>query len=72
MNGVSLSETSRLDWLVSRNLQTDLHLFSPSQPDLNWDTPAVREELCDTVRFWGDRGTDGFRVSVMLFATEVI
>lgn len=40
----------------------DLHLFSSSQPDLNWDTPAVRDAVCEVIRFWGDRGTDGFRV----------
>lgn len=41
----------------------DLHLFASSQPDLNWDTPAVREAVFDVIDFWGKKGTDGFRVS---------
>ncbi|GAB3697140.1 glycoside hydrolase family 13 protein [Nocardiopsis oceani] len=41
-----------------------LHLFAPQQPDLNWDSPAVREEFRDVLRFWLDRGVDGFRVDV--------
>ena len=41
----------------------DLHLFSPSQPDLNWDNPEVRDAVYDVIDFWGKKGTDGFRVS---------
>jgi alpha-glucosidase len=41
-----------------------LHLFDPGQPDWNWDNPAVREEFEQTLRFWLDRGADGFRVDV--------
>ncbi len=41
-----------------------LHLFSPQQPDLNWDNPAVRAEFRDILRFWFDRGVDGFRIDV--------
>ncbi|WP_419922088.1 alpha-amylase family glycosyl hydrolase [Candidatus Poriferisodalis sp.] len=41
-----------------------LHLFLPSQPDLNWRNPAVATEWDDIVRFWLDRGVDGFRVDV--------
>ncbi len=39
-----------------------LHLFSREQPDLNWDNPEVRQYFLDTLRFWADRGVDGFRV----------
>lgn len=39
-----------------------LHLFSPEQPDLNWTNPEVWADLEKTVRFWLDRGVDGFRV----------
>lgn len=39
-----------------------LHSFLPSQPDLNWDNPAVREEVKNIMRFWLDKGVDGFRV----------
>ncbi|MEX0795419.1 MAG: glycoside hydrolase family 13 protein [Acidimicrobiia bacterium] len=41
-----------------------LHLFDPSQPDLNWENPEVRQEFEDILRFWLDRGAAGFRVDV--------
>ncbi|MBR7677401.1 DUF3459 domain-containing protein, partial [Streptomyces daliensis] len=41
-----------------------LHLFTPEQPDFNWDNPEVREEFRRVLRFWADRGVDGFRVDV--------
>ena len=41
-----------------------LHLFTPQQPDWNWDNPEVREDFLTTLRFWGDLGVDGFRVDV--------
>ncbi|MCM2970920.1 glycoside hydrolase family 13 protein [Larsenimonas suaedae] len=41
-----------------------LHLFDSKQPDLNWENPEVRAEFEDVLRFWLDRGVDGFRVDV--------
>jgi alpha-glucosidase len=41
-----------------------LHFFLPEQPDLNWANPAVAEAMHDVLRFWLDRGTDGFRIDV--------
>ncbi|MGQ4399953.1 alpha-amylase family glycosyl hydrolase [Streptomyces hayashii] len=41
-----------------------LHLFAREQPDLNWDHAEVREDFRTTLRFWSDRGVDGFRVDV--------
>ena len=41
-----------------------LHLFDPTQPDLNWENEEVRAEFDDIFRFWLDRGVDGFRVDV--------
>ncbi|NIS35594.1 MAG: alpha-amylase, partial [Actinobacteria bacterium] len=41
-----------------------LHLFLPEQPDLNWRNPEVRHAMYDTMRFWLDRGVDGFRIDV--------
>ena len=41
------------------------HAFLPEQPDLNWRNPDVREAMCDALRFWLDRGVDGFRVDVI-------
>lgn len=42
-----------------------LHLFSKKQPDLNWDNPLVRQEVKDIMRFWLDKGVDGFRCDVI-------
>jgi alpha-glucosidase len=41
-----------------------LHLFDPAQPDLNWRNPAVHEAWEEILRFWLDRGVDGFRIDV--------
>jgi glycosidase len=41
-----------------------LHSFLKEQPDLNWRNPAVKEAMFDEVRFWLERGVDGFRVDV--------
>ena len=41
-----------------------LHLFAKEQPDFNWDNPEVREDFLKTLRFWSDRGVDGFRIDV--------
>ena len=41
-----------------------LHLFDDKQPDLDWTSPQVRAEFEDVLRFWLDRGVDGFRVDV--------
>ncbi len=41
-----------------------LHLFAPEQPDLDWSHPEVRAEFESILRFWFDRGADGFRIDV--------
>jgi alpha-glucosidase len=41
------------------------HGFTPQQPDLNWENPAVEAAMHDTLRFWLDRGVDGFRMDVI-------
>jgi alpha-glucosidase len=41
------------------------HAFLKEQPDLNWRNPAVRDAIYDVMRFWLDRGADGFRVDVI-------
>jgi len=41
-----------------------LHLFAPEQPDFNWDNREVQLDFLETLRFWSDRGVDGFRVDV--------
>ncbi|KAF7791180.1 hypothetical protein EIP86_002191 [Pleurotus ostreatoroseus] len=49
-----------------------LHLFVTEQPDLNWENPEVREAVWGTMRFWLDRGCDGFRVRVPLRNSELV
>lgn len=44
-----------------------LHSFLKEQPDLNWRNPEVKEAMFDVVRFWLDRGVDGFRIDVAHF-----
>ncbi|MDG4795935.1 alpha-amylase family glycosyl hydrolase [Micromonospora sp. WMMD1082] len=51
-------------WTRVADGQWYLHLFDTAQPDLNWDNPEVRAEFLDVLRFWLDRGVDGFRVDV--------
>ena len=48
------------------------HMFVPEQPDVNWRNPEVRQAMLDVVRFWLDRGVDGFRLDVfnMYFKDE--
>ena len=42
-----------------------LHMFSKKQPDLNWENPKVRQEVYALMRFWLDKGVDGFRMDVI-------
>ena len=42
-----------------------LHVFDVSQPDLNWENPEVREAVWEVMRFWLDKGSDGFRMDVI-------
>ena len=47
-----------------------LHYFSHHQPDLNWENPEVREALFDMLRFWLDKGIDGFRLDAITFISK--
>jgi alpha-glucosidase len=51
-------------WTRVPDGQWYLHMFAVGQPDLNWAAPAVRAEFEDILRFWFDRGVDGFRIDV--------
>jgi alpha-glucosidase len=51
-------------WTQVEDGQWYLHLFDESQPDLNWRNPEVGDMFVDVLRFWLDRGVDGFRVDV--------
>src|SRR5918999_1367221 len=60
----SSRENLRREWDEATE-QYYLHLFDPKQPDLNWRNPEVREAMYDVLRFWFDRGVDGFRIDVL-------
>ena len=47
-----------------------LHYFSKKQPDLNWENPKVRNEVYDIMRFWADKGVDGFRLDAFQFVAK--
>lgn len=47
-----------------------LHLFSKKQPDLNWENPVLRNEVYEMMRFWLDKGIDGFRMDVINFISK--
>lgn len=51
--------------LDKRTGQYYYHAFLKEQPDLNWRNPAVRTAMYDVLRFWMERGVDGFRVDVL-------
>jgi alpha-glucosidase len=51
-------------WTRTADGEWYLHLFSPEQPDFNWDHPAVADEFRSVLRFWLDLGADGFRIDV--------
>ena len=51
-------------WARTEDGQWYLHMFAAEQPDLNWEHPEVRADFLQTLRFWSDRGVDGFRVDV--------
>ncbi|MFD0770884.1 alpha-glucosidase [Bacillus sp. CGMCC 1.60114] len=48
-----------------------LHLFSKKQPDLNWDNGHVRKEIYEMMKFWLEKGIDGFRMDVINFISKV-
>ena len=55
--------------------QTDsyyLHYFSQKQPDLNWENPKVRQEVYDIMKFWADKGVDGFRLDAFQYVSKDI
>ena len=47
-----------------------LHLFAEKQPDLNWDNPKLRQEVYGLMKFWLDKGVDGFRMDVIPFISK--
>lgn len=47
-----------------------LHIFSQKQPDLNWNNPKLRQEVYDIMKFWAEKGTDGFRLDAFQFVAK--
>lgn len=47
-----------------------LHIFSKKQPDLNWNNPRLRQEVYSLMRFWADKGIDGFRMDAFQFVAK--
>ncbi len=46
------------------------HYFSQKQPDLNWENPKLRQEIYDMMKFWAEKGVDGFRLDAFRFAAK--
>ncbi len=65
-NWLSIFGGSAWEWHATRR-QYYLHNFLKSQPDLNFHNPDVQDALLDSVRFWLDRGVDGFRLDTINF-----
>lgn len=63
-NWISDFGGSAWEWDESTR-QYYLHAFLKEQPDLNWRSPALRAAMMDVLRFWMDRGVDGFRIDVL-------
>jgi alpha-glucosidase len=51
-------------WTRVPDGQWYMHLFTKEQPDFNWDNPEVNQYFLDVLRFWSDRGVDGYRIDV--------
>lgn len=65
-NWLSVMGGSAWEW-DAFTAQYYLHTFLKKQPDLNWRTPAVKDAMFDVIRYWLDRGVDGFRVDAAHF-----
>ena len=64
-------DTEKSNWAWSEKAQNFYwHRFYTSQPDLNYDNPAVREEMKNIMRFWLDMGIDGFRADAVPYLIE--
>jgi alpha-glucosidase len=68
-NWVSVAEGSSWQYDGATG-QYYYHAFLPFQPDLNWRNPEVRSEMLDVLRFWLDKGVDGFRLDLINFLYE--
>ncbi|KAI4718743.1 alpha-glucosidase [Aureobasidium sp. EXF-10727] len=71
-NWCRILDTTKSAWQWDEKTQEYfLALFSPEQPDLNWENPDVRAAVHDILRFWLDRGVSGFRMDVIDHISKV-
>ena len=63
-NWLSFFSGSAWEW-EEQTQEYYLHLFTKKQPDLNWENEQLRQEIYESMRFWLDKGIDGFRLDVM-------
>jgi len=68
-NWISITGGSAWTWNETRK-QYYLHSFLTCQPDLNWENQELREEMHNVLRFWLDRGVDGFRVDMISWISK--
>ena len=68
-NWFSQFEGRAWEYIAERG-QYYMHIFSKKQPDLNMENPKVREEVKDIMRFWLDKGVDGFREDVITYISK--
>ncbi len=64
------SHFGEVTWTQVEDGEWYLHTFAKEQADLNWDHPEVRADFIKTIRFWADRGVDGFRIDVAHMLTK--
>lgn len=69
-NWESVFEGCMWEWLPEIS-KYYLHIFGRAQPDLNWDNPQVRTELWKVLRFWLNKGVDGFRLDAINCVSKV-
>ena len=68
-NWVSFFSGSAWRWFPEAK-RWGLHLFAPGQVDLNWENPAVRDEVAEICRWWFEHGIDGFRLDVINYISK--
>ncbi|KAH8111359.1 glycoside hydrolase family 13 protein [Phellopilus nigrolimitatus] len=69
-NWKSVFQGSAWEW-DEKTQEYYLHLYVTGQPDLNWESPDLRNAVWDVMRFWLDRGADGFRMDVINLISKV-
>jgi len=67
----SLFDVNHDAWMYDKTTNAYyLHYFSRKQPDLNWEYPKLRQEIYDMMKYWADKGIDGFRMDAFQFARK--